>query len=276
MFFYNQRDYEGVEYRKPDGSYATVASGGCGVCSALMVLNNLYGKEVMTVPQMAKFSKNCGARGYDGTNMSTLLSALSKKYDITYRTTVYNKELLAHLKAGGMAVINQGDVYNVFSNGGHFVVCHSVVSGETIRCLDPYWYSGKFSGSPRCNRIVKVTGKEVWVTLKQIGKATQDRNPCYWLVSFTGKRNKPSVKVGQTVKLKRGARIYNSSNSKSGVKKISDFSNFNVNAEAQLKVGAKIEVKQISTKENGNIWVKTKYGDGWICIYDYKNDISKV
>ncbi|MBE6818830.1 MAG: hypothetical protein E7517_06720, partial [Ruminococcaceae bacterium] len=115
MFFYNQLDYAHVDYSKPDGSPATVKSGGCGVCSALMVLNNLYGKEVMTVAQMAQFAKDCGARGYDGTDMATLLAALSKKYAISYKATVYNKELLAHLKAGGMAVINQGDRYNVFS-----------------------------------------------------------------------------------------------------------------------------------------------------------------
>ena len=230
----------------------------------------------MSVAQMAQFSKDCGARGYDGTDMATLLAALCRKYAITYKTSSSNKELLAHLTAGGMAVINQGDSYNVFSNSGHFVACHSVVSGETIRCLDPYRYEGKFAGEPRCNRVVKVSGTEVWVTLTQIGKATIDREPSYYLVSFSGKRNKPAVKAGQTLKLKRGARLYNAADSKSGVKKICAFSNFNVKAEALLKIGANIRAEKVCTKPNGNIWVKTKYDGGWICIYDYKNDISKV
>ncbi|MBR2589818.1 MAG: hypothetical protein IKE65_02730 [Clostridia bacterium] len=275
MFFYNQRDYAHIDYSKPDGSYATVKSGGCGVCSALMVLNNLYGKEVMSVAAMAQFAKNCGARGYDGTDMATLLAALSKKYTITYKTTSLNKELLAHLKAGGMAVINQGTAYNVFSTAGHFVVAHSIVSGTTIRCLDPDLYAGKYAAYSRPERIVKQSGNEVWVSLTQIGLATDDRNPNYYLVSYTGKRHEPVLKKGQTVTLKKGAKLYRNNSSQSGVMCFKDFTNFTSDAQALLKVGAKLEVKEVSKKANGNIWIKTKYG-GWICVYDYKNDISKL
>ena len=276
MFYYNQLDYAHVDYAKPDGSPATIASGGCGVCAALMVLNNLYGKEVMSVAALAHFSKDCGARGYDGTDMATLLEALSKKYAITYKATVYNKELLAHLKAGGMAVINQGTEYNVFSTSGHFVACHSVVSGDTIRCLDPYWYAGKFAGAPRCNRVEKVTGNEVWVSLSEIGKATSGRNPCYFLVSFTGKRNKPTVKAGQTVKLSKRAKLYSANSAQSAVRKISDFSRFDCAAEAVLKRGASFKADKVVTKANKNMWLYNAQYGGWICVYEYKNDISKV
>lgn len=190
MFFYNQTQYNNVDYSYK-GNGKTVKTSGCGVCSALMVLNNYYGKEVMTVAKMATFAKNVGARESGGTNMHTLLKALAKKYDITYKTTSKNAELLEHLKNGGMAILNQGDAYNVFSTAGHYVVAYAIASGETIRCLDPYWYNGKFSGSPRKSRVVKVTGNEVWVNLSQIGKATSDRNPSYYLVSFTGKKATP-------------------------------------------------------------------------------------
>ena len=97
-----------------------------------------------------------------------------------------------------------------------------------------------------------------------------------WLVPKSAKYNKPTIKAGQIITLEKKAKLYNFDNSKSGVKKISDFSNFDCSAEAVLKVGAKIEVKDVTTKSNKNIWVKTKYANGWICVYDYKNDISKV
>lgn len=97
-----------------------------------------------------------------------------------------------------------------------------------------------------------------------------------WLVPKNKKVNEPKVKVGQVIALKTGARLYNFDSSKSGVKKIKDFSSFNVDAEAVFKPKTKIEVKDLKHKSNGNIWIKTKYGDGWICVYDYKNDISKV
>lgn len=276
MFFYNQLDYKNVPYNKPNGETATVKSGGCGVCSTLMVLNNLYGREMMTVPQMAKFSIEHGARTNYGTDVGILLLALSKKYDITYRTTSLNKELWAHLKAGGMAIINQGDKYNVFSREGHFVVGYKAIGTDTVICLDPYWYAGKFDSEPRKNRIVKIVGKEIYVKLSEIGKCSQDRNPSYYLVTYTGKKNKPNLKKGQNIKLKSSAALYNSYSSQSGVKKIGDFSNFLCNEKAILKNGAVIKAEEIKTKANGNVWVRTKYADGWICVYDYKNDISKV
>ena len=276
MFFYNQRNYSHVDYSKPDGTAATVKSGGCGVCSALMVLNNLYGKEIMSVAQMAAFSKACGARVSNGTDMARLLTALSKKYAVTYKTTSLNKELLAHLKAGGMAIINQGDSYNVFSTAGHFVAAHSVVNGEVIRCLDPDLYAGKYTAYSRPQRIVKQSGNEVWVELAQIGKATIDRAPSYYLVSFTGKKNTPGVKVGQSFGLKKRAKLYNFDNSKSGVKILKDFTNWGLDAEAVLKVGAKLTAGKVSTKANKDIWVYLEKYGGWICIYDYKDDKSKV
>lgn len=97
-----------------------------------------------------------------------------------------------------------------------------------------------------------------------------------WLVPKNKKINEPKVKTGQVITLKTGARLYNFDSSKSGVKKIKDFSSFNVDTEAVFKPKTKIEAKDVKHKSNGNIWVKTKYGDGWICVYDYKNDISKV
>ena len=88
-------------------------------------------------------------------------------------------------------------------------------------------------------------------------------------------KNKPALKVGQVITLKKGAKLYRGSNAGSGVMAFKDFTYFNSSAEAVLKPGAKVEVKAVKTNPNGNVWVKTKYG-GWICVYDYKGDNSKI
>ena len=88
-------------------------------------------------------------------------------------------------------------------------------------------------------------------------------------------KNKPTLKAGQIIKLKKGAKLYHSNGSGSGVMTFKEFTNFNSSAEAVLKPGAMLVVKDIETNPNGNVWVKTKYG-GWICVYDFKNDVSKI
>ena len=88
-------------------------------------------------------------------------------------------------------------------------------------------------------------------------------------------KNKPALKVGQIIKLKKGAKLYHSNGSGSGVMTFKEFTNFNSSAEAVLKPGSMLVVKDIETNPNGNVWVKTKYG-GWICVYDYKGDNSKI
>ena len=97
-----------------------------------------------------------------------------------------------------------------------------------------------------------------------------------WLVPKSIKRHKPQIKVGQNIKLKANAALYNAYSSQSGVKKIGDFSNFLCEQQAILKKGATVKAEDVKTKANGNVWVKTKYDGGWICVYDYKGDNSKI
>jgi len=47
-------------------------------------------------------------------------------------------------------------------------------------------------------------------------------------------------------------------------------------AEAVLKRGASFKADKVSTKANKNIWLYSAQYNGWICVYDYKNDESKV
>ncbi|MCM1115749.1 MAG: hypothetical protein NC397_09655 [Clostridium sp.] len=188
MYYYNQMDYDSIAYdNKSTSKKETVKTSGCGVCAACIAFNNLCNKELYSVKKMAEFSVSNGARDNSGTNMETLIKALCKKNpDFKYSTTTSEDALVKHLKAGGMAICNQGDSYNVFSTAGHFVVAYKM-SGSNIEVLDPQMYSGKYDSYSRPDRIVKKTTNGCIVTPTEMGKATADRNPAYFLITY----NKP-------------------------------------------------------------------------------------
>lgn len=196
MYFYNQRDYASLNYKSSAHPDATISSSGCGVCSTAMLINNLAGKELYTVKAMRDLSISSGARVAEGTDVRTLLNAVIKAHsEFSFTTTSDEAKLVAHLKAGGMAIANQGDAYNVFSTAGHFVVAESMV-GENINILDPYMYTGKYDTSPRPSRIMNKTNYGCVVSPTQIGKATADRSPSYYLVTYT----KPMTQTNTSTK----------------------------------------------------------------------------
>ena len=187
MYYYNQNNYGSVKYDNPStDKIETVATGGCGVCSACMVINNLAGKELYTVAQMARFSLSHGARDNSGTNEAKLLDELCKaNKGFSWKRSSSVDELVNHLKAGGMAICNQGDAYNVFSTAGHFVVADKM-DGSNIDVLDPQMSSTKYDKYNRPQRIVKKTKYGCVVSKAEMAKACQDRTIRYYLVTYKG------------------------------------------------------------------------------------------
>lgn len=186
MYYYNQNDYANEQYNKPNGGKATIASGGCGIVSACIAVNNACGKELYSVKQMRDLAQSCGARINNGTDMDKLLKAVCKAHpELSYRATQMNADLLNHLKNGGKAVINQGDVYNVFSTAGHFVAAVQLFDGDVLDIYDPQMYNGKYQQYQRPSRIESATKYGARVKIAEVSKATQDRNPCYWLITYT-------------------------------------------------------------------------------------------
>ena len=106
--------YKNVRYG--GNSIYNSACGPASLANALMTL----GIADITVKAACTFAVSCRARVDGGTDMHKLLSAASKRWGITYTTTSSNAKLAAHLRAGGVAVMNQGSKYKVFSNGWTF------------------------------------------------------------------------------------------------------------------------------------------------------------
>ena len=174
--FQTEQKYKNVQYG--GNSIYNSACGPASLCNALSAL----GIAEVDIPTMCRLAVSCGARVDGGTVMATLLKQASQNYRFTYKATSKNAELLAHLNAGGVAIMNQGDAYGVFANGGHYVAAVKA-TGETITVLDSYWNSTKYLSWPQHH--AKRTGQKGVVTasLTQCGKATIDRAPSYYLIA---------------------------------------------------------------------------------------------
>lgn len=277
MYYYNQEHYNSVGYDNPNTKKKeTIKTSGCGVCSSCMVFNNLAGKELYTVAQMAKFSLSHGCRDNYGTNVKKLLTELCKaNKGFSFTTTTDENKLVAHLKKGGMAIANQGDAYNVFSTAGHFVVAYKM-KGKNIQVLDPQMYSGKYDAYSRPKRIVKKTDTGCIINVTQMGKATADRNPAYYLVSYVKPKPKhkaPKIKAGvYTLTNERG--IYKGAGAATGRKKVKDLTangrqfatSKKLTDNAFLKAGTRVNVLSTKLISSGNLWAEIP--SGWFCIWE--------
>lgn len=277
MYYYNQEHYNSVGYDNPNTKKKeTIKTSGCGVCSSCMVFNNLAGKELYTVAKMAKFSLSHGCRDNYGTNVKKLLTELCKaNKGFSFTTTTNENKLVAHLKKGGMAIANQGNVYNVFSTAGHFVVAYKM-KGKNIQVLDPQMYSGKYDAYSRPKRIVKKTDTGCIINVTQMGKATADRNPAYYLVSYVKPKPKhkvPKIKTGvYTLTNERG--IYKGAGAATGRKKVKDLTangrqfatSKKLTDNAFLKAGTRVNVLSTKLISSGNLWAEIP--SGWFCIWE--------
>lgn len=177
--FQTESAYKNIRYGQ-----GTIYSSACG-CASLCNVLNVLGIANVSVPTMCKFAVSVGARVVGGTDEQTLLKYASKKYNFTYKATSKNSELLAHLKAGGAAILHAGNSYKLFSNSGHFVAAVAA-QGSTVTVLDSYWYTNKYGrySKQSVRHDVQVVSKGVIKTsIAKIGYATSDRSPSYYLIS---------------------------------------------------------------------------------------------
>lgn len=184
MKYFNQNNYPNALYPSPTAPKATIKSGGCGATSMAMIVSNSTNK-VVDPPTMAKFAIQKGARVSGGTDMRVLSTAINKEYGLKVKTTNDEKELLNHLKSGGMAIANVGGNRSgwigVFSDVGHYVVV-AKAEGNTVFVLDPGYYTGKFNKVGRKGKVT-VSGNFCKCDISVLGKDTENRSPSYYLFS---------------------------------------------------------------------------------------------
>lgn len=183
MIYYNQNDYANTPYPSPGLPKATIKSGGCGVVSASMIVTNMTGQPV-SIPMMAQYAINKGARVNGGTDIIALAKALTLDYGLRFQATNDECALLNHLKGGGMAIVNVGGdrtgYIGVFSNEGHFVVAAGLTDTGKVIILDPGYYAGKFNKAGRAGKVT-VQGNNCICDISVLASDTNNRTPSYCL-----------------------------------------------------------------------------------------------
>lgn len=276
MFYYNQNDYDNEQYNKPDGTKTTIAIGGCGVVAACIAINNACGKELYSVKKMRDLSQSSGARISDGTDIDKLLKAVCKAHpEFSFKATQLNNELLSHLKKGNMAIINQGDAYNVFSTSGHFVTAVALFDKDVVDVYDPQLYSGKYEQYSRPQRIEMATKYGARVKIDEISKASKDRNPCYWLINYDKpKENLPDYKIDKAYTITDVRGVYADKNAKTRkkVKELTADGKKHATSKksannAYFKKGTKVTVLE-AFKDAKKKKVMVRCPSGWITAYN--------
>lgn len=294
-YYYNQINYGSIKYDNPStlNKTETISSSGCGVCAVCMAINNLAGKELYTIPQMATFAINHKARDNSGTNVKTLLNALCKEVKgLSFTTTNDEATLVKHLKAGGMAVVNQGSSYNIFSGQGHFVTAIGTYNNDDslVQCYDPYMYANKFAMYGRENRVYKATAYGAIVHTYHLNKATSDRSPAYYLITYkptsgttqpqtanttkptTSTPSKPVYNVGSNYKLTSDMNVRVGAGTNQRIKKVSELTtdgrkhatSTSLSSNAVLKAGTIVTATKVQNVGN-DIWIQIP--SGWIAVY---------
>jgi hypothetical protein len=139
---------------------------------------------------IAAYSLKIGARiDGGGTDETKLATALVKEYPMSFVTTTDETALLAHLKAGNMAICNVGGdrsgYVGVFSDGGHFIVAAGLDAAGKVIILDPGYYAGKFNKTGRAGKVT-VIGNECHCGISVLAADTAIKSPAYWLFTPAG------------------------------------------------------------------------------------------
>lgn len=278
MSSYGKKYHEQTSICYRDVMYGdnTVWNSGCGPASLCNALDWL-GLGKYTVGQMCKYSESVGARVDGGTDMHKLLEHAASKYKFTYKTSNDNTELLQHLKNGGVAIMNNGTEYPLFSSGGHFV-CAVRASGENVTVMDSYWYSGKYSRNAiRRNNIRMIEHGVVQTSIAQCGLATADRSPSYYLITKPKQPLKksdtaPTFAVGKSYRTQTSLKLRTAAEKGQNARLRSELSAYTKTRclsgrkEAVLRSGVKITAKRVATGKDGSVFIKSD--SGWLLAWN--------
>ncbi len=136
IIYYSQTDYHQSFCGRNDG---TIASSGCGVTSAAIVISSFTGDRQYNpiyFSDMAKSTGDCGY-GISGT-MTSFFSKVASKFNYGYEhVSKYNGDRLVELLKQGnaLAIAHMGPGH--FTGGGHYVVISQVNDKGEVYVVDP-------------------------------------------------------------------------------------------------------------------------------------------
>ena len=164
MRYINQLEYPHVPYHTngehpelPDElRNRTVALSGCGLCSAIMVIELLCLDKTVSVEEMVKISEENGAQPGVGTSLRILSPLIAEMFDLDYHGTNDLNEVVRHLQAGGVGIVHvgvpEGKEIGLFTKGAHYMTLVST-DGKEFCILDSAYTPDKFDLPERAGRV---------------------------------------------------------------------------------------------------------------------------
>lgn len=217
----NQNNFGHIKYSHPSRPNATVATSGCGPCSALMIVENMTDTRYK-MQDWINWVLSTGARVSSGTEMNILSAAMAKKFGFTVTKTNSETELKNHLMKGGMAIGNCGGAHGnwkgLFSTAGHFFTIIGYTNDGYFIVLDPNWTKNKFTNQAnslskwRSQHAKQGSGTEVYVSESNLNEDTCTRNPSYYLFSLPSKPAAPKPETNYKEEMEDDEVIYKNLN----------------------------------------------------------------
>ena len=194
MKYINQLEFPDIPYitryelegeDREKGKSTTVSSSGCGLCSAIMVLDRLVPEYTFDIEDAVKFSCDCEANHRRGTNYKRFAPKFAEKFGLELEMSNDAERLRYCLRTGGAAVIHikgdrEGHV-GVFSHGGHYSAAISEERDGRIAILDPSYTEGKYEEEGRKGLVELKNGIIALCDMQVIIDDTQPADPSFYL-----------------------------------------------------------------------------------------------
>lgn len=166
MKYVNQLDYphwlyvthtsqEGEAQQR--GQRTTVRSSGCGLCSAVMVADQLIPNCTFELQHALRLSYDTAANHKSGTDYTRFGPAFAAKLGLRHETSDDPQALVNCLRTSGAAVIHVGGDRDgrvgLFSHVGHYIAAIGITDDDRVVILDPSYKEGKFDEEGRQGKI---------------------------------------------------------------------------------------------------------------------------
>ena len=185
----NQRRYPYIPYPQwtdlpddPRGKKGTVRSGGCGLCSACMIVDQLTTAD-FSVREAAELSMSVGGNHSSGTDMEIFGPAVAEKFNLDYKTSTDIHEVIEAVRDGGRVIALVGHTEpqhkGIFTTGGHYIVVISATDVE-VCILDPNWTSKNFKKWQK-EGLVRMEGTLVYTTPEILHNEIKTVYPGYYI-----------------------------------------------------------------------------------------------
>lgn len=163
------------------GEISTFGSSGCGLASAMMLVEYLCG-EKFTAEEAIRLALESGSSPTNGTYYVPYSAALAERFGLFTKITNSEEELSAWLSAGNVAVAHcknyTGDVNaRVFTANGHYIALVGETNDGRPIALDPSYTPVKYEDPERKKKVELVRGENAIFTLVSYETLAEETTP---------------------------------------------------------------------------------------------------